>query len=326
MKVIEMTGQGGPEVLYVADTVTPKPRPNEVLIRVNAAGMNNADLLQRRGHYPVPPGASPILGLEVSGIIAEVGSDVTDWKPGDAVCALLAGGGYAEYCIAPAGQCLPVPGNIALTEAASLPEAIFTVWANLFEPPLLHPGETLLVQGGTSGIGSMAIQTAIAFGIRVIATAGSKEKCDICLQLGCERALNYKEENWVDQAQEWSEERGIDVIFDMVAGDYFPKHLQLLAPLGRLIHIAYSRGREVTTDIPLIMRKRLTITGSTLRPRSIAEKTALRDSIQKRLWPQVSKGKIRPIVDKIFSFDQVADAHRYMESGQHVGKILLRVN
>jgi NADPH:quinone reductase len=326
MKIVELVGYGGPEVLRVAEALVPKPGPEEVLIRVNAAGVNNADMLQRRGHYSPPPGASPILGLEVSGIIAEVGSDVKDWKPGDAVCALLAGGGYAEYCIAPSGQCLPIPENIAIGDAAALPEAVFTVWANLFEPPCLNSGETLLVQGGTSGIGSMAIQIARTFGAHVITTAGSREKCDFCLELGCERALNYKEENWAEQARLWSGGRGIDVILDMIGGDYFPKHLQLLAPQGRLIHIAYSHGREISADLVLIMRKRLIITGSTLRPRSVAEKTALRDSIRTHLWPQVSQGKIRPIVDQIFPLDQAGEAHRRMESGQHIGKILLRLN
>jgi NADPH2:quinone reductase len=263
------------------------------------------------------------LGLEVSGRIVEVGAGVSEWKAGDAVCALLAGGAYAEFCVAPAGQCLAVPSSIPLPEAAALPEAVFTVWANLFDPPCLRPGETLLVQGGSSGVGSMAIQVAHRFGARVAATAGSRAKCDFCLRLGCERAFVYREEDWVEGARNWSE-RGVDVILDMVGGDYFPKHLGLLARNGRLVHIAYSRGREVAADLALIMQKRLHVTGSTLRGRPVLEKTALRDSIRERLWPEFAAGRLRPIVDRIFPLEEAAEAHRRMESSEHTGKILLR--
>lgn len=324
VRVVEISEFGGAEVLRIAEMSQPQAGPGEVVIRVAAAGLNRADLLQRQGHYPPPPGASTIPGLEVSGHIAEIGAGVTEWKPGDAVCALLAGGGYAEYCAAPAGQCLPVPEAIPLHTAAALPEAVFTVWTNLFEPPCLLPGEALLVQGGTSGVGSMAIQVARLFGARVGATAGSAAKCDFCLQLGCQRAFNYREEDWTEGVRQWSG-GGVDVILDMVGGDYFPKHLGVLAPRGRLVHIAYAHGRSVTADLALIMQKRLTVTGSTLRSRSVAEKTALRDSILRRLWPHFAAARVRPVVDRIFSMEQAADAHRYMESGGHTGKIVLTV-
>jgi len=321
MRIVEIAEFGGAEVLRIAEAPVPHAGPGEVVIRAAAAGLNRADILQRQGHYPPPPGASPILGMEVAGRVAETGPGVTEWKPGDAVCALLAGGGYAEYCAAPAGQCLAVPDAVPLPEAAALPEAVFTVWANLFEPPCLQPGETFLVQGGSSGVGSMAIQVARVFGIRVAATAGSGAKCDFCLQLGCERAFNYREEDWAEGARAWA--AGVDVILDMVGGDYFPKNLQVLAPRGRLVYIAYARGRNVTADLALIMGKRLTVTGSTLRGRPVAEKTALRDSIRRRLWPHLAAGRVRPVIDRIFPLEQVAEAHRRMESGQHIGKILL---
>lgn len=325
MRIIDITQPGGPEVLRLAEAPMLTPGPGEVLIRVSAAGLNRADILQRKGHYPPPPGASPILGMEVSGRVTDVGFGVLEWKPGDPVCALLAGGGYAEYCVAPAGQCLPIPENIAVHDAAALPEACFTVWTNLFEPPTLQPGETFLVQGGSSGIGSIAIQMAHLFGARVAATAGSRVKCDFCEQMGSERAFNYKEEDWAEAAREWTGGRGVDVILDMVGGDYFPRHLRLLAPRGRLVHIASNRGREVTADIALIMQKRLIVTGSTLRGRAISEKTALRNSIRQRVWPHLAAGRIRPIVDRFFPLEQAAEAHRRMESSEHIGKILLQV-
>ena len=310
-------------MLRIAEAPVPNPGPGEVLIRVSAAGLNRADTLQRQGKYPPPPGASPILGMEVSGHVAE--SNAAEWKPGDPVCALLAGGGYAEYCVAPAGQCLPIPASIPVEEAAALPEVVFTVWANLFEPACLQPGETFLAQGGSSGVGSMAIQVAHWMGARVAATAGSAAKCDFCVQMGCERAFQYREEDWAEAARAWSGGRGVDVILDMVGGDYFPRHLRLLAPRGRLVHIAYTRGREVTADLALIMQKRLVVTGSTMRGRPVSEKTALRDSIRLRLWPQIAAGRIRPVVDRIFPLQDAAEAHRRMESSAHIGKILLRM-
>ncbi len=327
MRIVEVRAPGGPEQLVVGQAPVPEPRRGEVLIKVAASGLNHADIYQRQGNYPPPPGASPILGMEVSGTISRLGALCDPrWKIGDRVCALLAGGGYAEYCSVPAGQCLPVPQNIDLIDAAALPEAVFTVWANLFEPPRLAAGETLLVQGGSSGVGSTAIQIAAAFDARVAATAGSTEKVQFLLELGCERAFNYREGDWFATARAWSESRGIDVILDMVAGDYFPKHLELLAKDGRLIHIATQRGAKVELDLRIVMMKRLLITGSTLRPRSAAEKTALRDSIEREVWPLLATGKIRPIVHSVFSMEEAAEAHRLMESSRHIGKILLRMD
>ncbi len=327
MRIVEVRAPGGPEQLVVGQAPIPEPSRGEVLIKVAASGLNHADIYQRQGNYPPPPGASPILGMEVSGTISRLGALCDPrWKIGDRVCALLAGGGYAKYCAAPAGQCLPVPQNIDLIDAAALPEAVFTVWANLFEPPRLAAGETLLVQGGSSGVGSTAIQIAAAFDARVAATAGSTEKVQFLLELGCERAFNYREGDWFATARAWSESRGIDVILDMVAGDYFPKHLELLAKDGRLIHIATQRGAKVELDLRIVMMKRLLITGSTLRPRSAAEKTALRDSIEREVWPLLATGKIRPIVHSVFSMEEAAEAHRLMESSRHIGKILLRMD
>lgn len=267
-----------------------------------------------------------MLGMEVSGNIAEIGPDVdARWKKGDAVCALLPGGGYAEYCVATAGCCLPVPKTVSLIDAAALPEAAFTVWANLFAQPYLHAGELFLVQGGSSGIGTTAIQMAKAFGARVITTAGSQEKCNFCVSLGAERAFNYRVENWATGTLAWSNQHGVDVILDMVGGDYFPEHLKLLAPRGRLIHIATLRGSEVTADLRLIMSKRLVVTGSTLRPRSVEEKTALRDQIELHVWPLFNADKIRPVVDRIFRFEEAAEAHRRIQSSQHIGKLLFQI-
>ncbi|HZY61038.1 MAG TPA: NAD(P)H-quinone oxidoreductase [Edaphobacter sp.] len=317
---------GGPEVLHITDLETPRPGPGEALIRVAAAGLNRADLLQREGHYPPPPGASPILGMEVSGHICELGPGVdARWKVGDAVCALLPGGGYAEYAVAAAGCCLPVPKGISLIDAAALPEAVFTVWANLFATSYLHAGDLFLVQGGTSGIGTMAIQMAKSLGARVAATAGSAEKCGFCLSLGAEQAFNYREEDWQVNAFEWSRRKGIDVILDMVGGDYFAKHLKLLATRGRLVHIATAHGAEVTLDLRAVMLKRLVITGSTLRSRSVEEKTALRNQIEKQIWPRFSEGGLKPVVHKVFPLEKAAEAHQEMKAGGHIGKLLLQV-
>ena len=326
MRAIHIEHAGGPEVLTVAEVDTPKPGAGEVLIKVAAAGLNNADLSQREGHYPPPPGASPILGMEVSGHIAEIGSDVdARWKVGDAVCALIPGGGYAEYCVASAGCCLLIPAGVSLMDAAALPEAVFTVWANLFATEYLREGDLFLVQGGTSGIGTTAIQMTKSFGARVITTAGSREKCDFCLSLGAERAFNYREEDWLAGALDWSEKKGVDVILDIIGGDYFPKHLQLLAPLGRLVHIAASHGSQVTADLRVIIGKQLVITGSRLRPRSVSEKTALRDQIEKQVWPLFDDGKLRPVVDSVFPLEEAAEAHKRMQAGGHIGKILLQM-
>jgi NADPH:quinone reductase len=326
MRSIDITASGGPEVLRLATTPVPRPGRGEVLVRTVAAGINRADLLQRQGHYPPPPGASPILGMELSGHIAELGPGTTSrWQEGDAVCALLAGGGYAEYCAVPEGQCIAVPTGVSIRDAAGLPETTITVWANLFEPRRLFPGDLFLVQGGASGIGTMAIQMAKAFGARVATTAGSGEKCSFCLTLGAEVAANYRTQDWAAELARWSDPHGIDVILDMVAGDYFPKHLGLLAICGRLVHIATPHGSQVTTDLRAIMMKRLLITGSTLRSRTVEEKSSLARGVEKEVWPLFTSGQIRPIIDRAFPLEQAAEAHRWMETGQHTGKIILEM-
>ena len=323
MRVIDVTVPGGPEVLRIVTRPVPKPGTGEVLVRTVAAGVNRADLLQRQGHYPPPPGASPILGMEVSGHIAELGPGTgSRWQVGDAVCALLGGGGYGEYCAVPEGQCMAVPAGVSIRDAGGIPEAVITVWANLFEPRRLFPGNLFLVQGGSSGIGTMAIQMARAFGARVSTTAGSDEKCSFCLELGAEVAINYRTD-WAAELAAWAEPRGIDAILDMIGGDYFPKHLALLAAGGRLVHIATSHGSQVTADLRSIMMKRLLVTGSTLRSRSVEEKSALARAVEQEVWPLFANGQIRPIVDSAFPLEQAAEAHRLMESGRHTGKIVL---
>jgi NADPH:quinone reductase len=326
MRVISLPGFGGADVLKVAEKEKPEPGDGEVLIRVAAAGVNRADLLQRQGHYPPPAGASEILGMEIAGEIVARGPGVeARWKIGERVCALVPGGGYAEYCVAQSGCCLPVPDGMTLESAASLPEATFTVWANLFDPRRLFAGHRFLMQGGTSGIGTLAIQVARAFGATVAATAGSAEKCRFLLELGCERALNYREEDWVASTLEWSGGKGVDVILDMVGGNYFAKHLKLLAQDGRLVHIATTHGNEVNLDLRIVMLKRLVIAGSTLRSRTVTEKTKLRNDIEASVWPLVQKGQVFPVVDQIFPLAEAAKAHERMESSQHIGKIVLRV-
>jgi NADPH2:quinone reductase len=323
MRAIDFATPGGPEVLRTAMFPVPKPGTGEVLIQAVAAGINRADLTQRQGHYPPPPGVSPILGMEVSGHIAGLGPGTSSrWELGDAVCALLGGGGYAEFCTAPEGQCMTVPAGVSIRDAAAIPEAVITVWANLFEPRRLFPGNLFLVQGGSSGIGTMAIQMGRAFDARVSTTAGSDEKCAFCLTLGAEVAINYHND-WSAALANWAQPHGIDAILDMIGGDYFPKHIALLATGGRLVHIATSHGSQVTADLRSIMMKRLFITGSTLRSRSIAEKSALARAVEREVWPLFANGQIRPIVDSAFPLDRAADAHRRMESSRHVGKIVL---
>jgi len=328
MRCIDIAAPGGPEVLRIANKPVPRPGAGEVLIRTVAAGVNRADLLQRQGHYPPPPGASPILGMELSGHIAELGASPSSrWQVGDAVCALLAGGGYAEYCAVPEGQCMAVPAGVSIRDAAAIPEAVITVWANLFEPRRLFAGNLFLVQGGSSGIGTMAIQMARAFGARVATTAGSDEKCSFCRDLGAEIAVNYRAKygagDWAAEVARWAQPHGLDAILDMIGGDYFPKHLDLLATGGRLVHIATSHGSQVTADLRAIMVKRLLITGSTLRSRSVKEKSSLARAVEQELWALFASGQLRPVIDSIFPLDQAADAHRLMESGRHKGKILL---
>ncbi len=325
MRCIDIGAPGGPEVLRVVSRPVPQPGEGEVLVRVRAAGLNRADLLQRQGHYPPPPGASPILGMEVSGEIAEAGTS-TRWQVGDAVCALLAGGGYAEYCAVPEGQCMAVPSGVSLPAAAAIPEAAITVWANLFAPCRLFAGDLFLVQGGSSGIGTMAIQIARAFGARVATTAGSDEKCQFCRDLGAEVAINYRTQDWATALARWSQPHGIDAILDMIGGGYFAKHIDLLATGGRLVHIAFSHGSLVTVDLRRMMSKRVVITGSTLRPRSVAEKSSLARAVEQELWPLFVNGQLRPMVGASFPLQQAGEAHQLMESGQHTGKIVLTID
>ena len=323
MQAVEIERPGGPEVLRLTTRPRPRPAPGELLIRVAAAGVNRPDVLQREGKYPVPPGASDIPGLEVAGTVVETAADVTAWKPGDLVCALLAGGGYAEYCVAPAPQCLPVPRGLDLVSAAAIPETFFTVWTNVFERGHLAPGQSLLVHGGSGGIGTAAIALARAFGARVFATAGSAAKCRATEDLGAERAIDYREEDFVAVVKEATGGRGVDLILDMVGGDYTPRNLDALAIEGRLIQIAFLKSPKVEINLAVVMQKRLTITGSTLRPRSVAEKGAIADALRSQVWPLLEAGTVRPVIHCTFPLAAAADAHRLMESSLHIGKILL---
>lgn len=316
---------GGPEMLHMATGATPQPGPGEVLIRVLAAGVNRPDVLQRSGAYPPPPGASPLLGLEVSGEVVATGEGA-GWAVGDRVCALANGGGYAEYCTAPGGQCLPWPDGYDAVRAAALPETYFTVWANLFGLGRLAPGERALVHGGTSGIGVTALQLAHEFGARVYATAGSKEKVEACLKFGADAALNYKEADFAKGMKEFTAGAGVDVVLDMVGAPYFQQNLRCLAVDGRLVIIAFLGGAKLEgADLTTIMTKRLTVTGSTMRPRTAAQKAAIADELRARVWPVLSAGRCGPVVHEVFPLDRAADAHRLMESSAHIGKIMLRV-
>jgi putative PIG3 family NAD(P)H quinone oxidoreductase len=296
-----------------------------VLIEVHAAGVNRPDVLQRLGKYPPPPGASDLPGLEVAGVVSACGDGVPVPRPGEYVCALIAGGGYAEYAVAPAPQCLPVPRGLSMREAAALPEGVFTVWANVFERGRLAAGETLLIHGGTSGIGTTAIQMAVSAGARVIATAGSREKCDACLRLGAERAINYREEDFVAACRDLTAGRGVDIVLDMVGGDYTARNLEALGVEGRLLQIAFLKSPKVEIDLFRIMRQRLTITGSTLRARSAGDKAALAGAIRKHVWPQLDGGAWRPLIHASYPLADAAEAHRVMESGVHIGKLVLTV-
>jgi NADPH2:quinone reductase len=330
MHAISILQPGGPEQLSLVDLPTPTLKPGEVLIQVAAAGLNRADLLQRQGHYPPPPGASPLPGLEVSGVITALGSGAEhDWTVGDQICALLPGGGYAEYAVADAGACLPVPPSLDLIDAAALPEAVFTVWANLFSSASgqetaarMVAGERLLVQGGTSGVGSMALQIASARGLRIATTAGSEDKCRAARALGAELAVDYHSD-WAAAVQQWAAPDGIDGILDMVAGPYFAQHVDLLGTRGRLAQIATSHGSEVAVDLRKVMQKRLVLTGSTLRSRPAAAKRALRDELARELWPLVTGRRIHPVVHARFPLAEAAEAHRALEAGGHIGKLLL---
>ena len=325
MQCIGFASPGGPEVLNLIDRPLPAPKQGEVLIKVGAAGINRADCYQRQGAYPPPPGASDVLGLEVSGTIAALGEGVSGWKVGDKVCALVSGGAYAQYCTAHSGSCFAIPTGYDWVKAAALPETFMTVWSNVWLRAGLKPGETLLVQGGSSGIGTTAIQLAKALGHRVFVTAGSAEKCAACEKLGAEKAINYNTEDFVEVVKKFTDGRGVNVILDMVGGDYIPRELNALAEEGRIVLIAFQRGMQATVDLGLIMRRRLTVTGSTLRARDENFKTTVARAVKDKVWPLLESGTLAPVISATFPLAQAADAHRLMESSQHIGKIILTV-
>jgi NADPH:quinone reductase len=325
MRAVEITAPGKPEVLVEGSRPVPQAQAGEVLIKVAAAGVNRPDVLQRLGHYAPPPGTTDIPGLEVAGEIIAIGQGVTEWKIGDKVCALVAGGGYAEYCVAPAPQCLPIPKGLSMIEAAALPETFFTVWSNVFDRAKLSAGETLLVQGGSSGIGTTAIQLAHAMGHRVFATAGSDDKCAACEKLGAEKAVNYKTADFVEVIKAATHGKGVDVILDMVAGDYIPRELKCLADDGRLVLIAFLRGSLANVDFSEVLRRRLVITGSTLRPRPVDFKSAIAKNLRDKVWPLIEAGKLKPVIHSSFALRDAAKAHTLMESSTHIGKIVLTI-
>jgi len=326
MIAIEIAHAGGPEVLTPVSRPTPRPVSREVLIHLAAAGVNRPDVMQRKGTYPPPAGVSDIPGLEVAGTIVEVGADVGRWRVGDEVCALVAGGGYAEYCIAPEPQCVPIPGGLTLIEAAALPETFFTVWTNVFDRGRLQQGEWFLVHGGTSGIGTTAIQLAAARGARVIATAGSDEKCAVCRRLGAEQAVNYRTADFADAVRDITGGRGVDLVLDIVGGDYLARNIATLAMDGGLVQIGTMGGAKAQINLVPVLQRRLTITGSTLRGRSIDEKGAIARALEREVWPLLSSGRVRPVIDRTYPLVQAADAHRRLESSAHVGKLVLTVS
>ena len=323
MTCIEISEPGGPEVLKPATRPVPDAAAGEVLIKVLAAGVNRPDCFQRQGNYAPPPGVTDIPGLEVAGEIIQLGSGVADWKTGDKVSALVAGGGYAAYVAAPAPQCLPIPGKLGMVEAAALPETFFTVWTNVFERGQLKAGETLLVHGGSSGIGTTAIQIAVKLGARVITTAGSDEKCRACEELGAERAVNYKNEDFVEAVKEFTSGAGVDVVLDMVGGDYIPRNIKAMAADGRHVNIAFLGGSKVEVNFMPVMLKRLTLTGSTLRPQPVERKAEIARALKDKVWPLIAAGEIKPVIHATFPLTDAAEAHRLMESSQHIGKIVL---
>ncbi|UZK69374.1 NAD(P)H-quinone oxidoreductase [Sphingomonas sp. S1-29] len=323
MWAIDPEGAGGPELLVPVRRPVPAPEPGEVLLRVAAAGVNRPDVMQRKGLYPMPPGAPSILGLEVAGEIVAVGEGVDEVMLGQPVCALLAGGGYAEYAAAPAGQCLPVPHALTMIEAAALPETLFTVWTNLFERAYASEGDTVLVHGGTSGIGTMAILLGGLFGLTTIVTVGSEAKREAALALGADHAINYKTADFVEEVRRITDGAGVAAVLDMVGGDYVPRNLKCLAEDGRHVSIAVQRGAEASVPLFEIMRRRLTLTGSTLRPRDGQFKALVADELQANVWPHVEAGRLKPVIDRTFPLAEAADAHRWMEAGDHVGKIVL---
>lgn len=323
MLAIEIREPGEPDVLVAVERPMPAPGVGDVLIRVAAAGVNRPDVFQRRGRYPPPPGASDIPGLEVSGVIDALGPGVSEWRVGDAVCALVTGGGYAEYGVAPSPQCLPVPRGMDVLTAAAIPETFFTVWTNVFQCGRLQRDESILVHGGSSGIGTTAIQLAKARGARVFATAGSAEKCAACERLGAERAINYRDADFAAVVRELTGGRGVDVVLDMVGGDYFARNIDVLAVGGRLIEIATLQGVKAELNIQTIMQRRLTVTGSTLRARPVADKAAIAAELRQHVWPLLESGAVKPIIHATFPLRHAAEAHRVMESGAHIGKLLL---
>jgi NADPH2:quinone reductase len=324
MKAIVITHPGGPEVLQLEERPKPSFGSNEVLVKVSAAGINRPDVFQRKGNYPPPAGApQDIPGLEIAGTVAEVGAGVSRWKVGDKICALITGGGYAEYCNVPEGQCLPVPGNLTFAEAASLPETFFTVWTNVFDRGKLQAGESLLVHGGSSGIGVAAIQMAKAMGCTVYVTAGSDEKCKFCEDLGAAKAINYNTEDFTTAIAQLTDSKGVNVILDMIGGNYTPGNIQSLAEEGRLVMINTMKGKDVQVDLAQVMRKRLIITGSMLRSREIAFKAAIAQNLEKYIWPLLASGKIKPVINSVFPAKKAAEAHQLMDSGEHMGKIVL---
>lgn len=325
MRYIELPQFGDADVMQTGQMQVPTPGPNEVLIRVVAAGVNRPDVIQRQGLYPAPPGASPILGLEVSGEVVSRGDQVSRWQTGDKVCALVNGGGYAEYAVAPASQCLPIPDQLSMVEAAALPETCFTVWSNVFQRGGLKADENLLVHGGASGIGTTAIQIASALGARVFTTVGNDEKVQACEALGAQRAINYRSEDFYQVLKQQLGKRGIDVILDMVGGDYIEKNIKLAAMEGRIVNIAYLQGSVASVNFMPVMLKRLTVTGSTLRPQSEAQKAETASQLEQQVWPLLNSGRVKPVIAASFALEQASDAHKLMESNQAIGKIVLCV-
>lgn len=325
MTAIAISEPGGPDVLKPETVPVPQPAEGEVLIKVAAAGVNRPDVIQRKGHYPAPPGASPLPGLEVSGTVVALGSGVEPEWMGRKICALTNGGGYAEYCVAPAGQCLPVPENMTMEEAAALPETLFTVWSNLFNRGFAREDETALIHGGTSGIGTMAIMLGKLFGLNVVVTCGSDEKCTAAKSIGADHAINYKTHDFVEEVKNITDGQGVEVVLDMVGGDYVARNLDCLKEDGRHVTIAVQGGAKATLNMAQIMMRRLTLTGSTLRPQSAERKALLADEIYRYVWPDIEAGKVKPVMDKVFALKDAAKAHTHMEAGDHIGKIILKV-
>lgn len=325
MKCVEIREPGGPDVLTMAERNVPVAGAGEILVKVASAGVNRPDVIQRKGLYPPPPGASDLLGLEISGEVVALGEGVTNVSVGDTVCALTNGGGYAQYCVVPAEQCLPIPSGLTMEEAAAVPETFFTVWFNLYLQGGLRPGQTLLVQGGSSGIGTTAIQMATALGVTVFTTAGNDAKCQACRDLGASLAINYKDKDFVEVIKEATNGKGVDMILDMVGGDYISRHIKCLAKKGRLINIAYLQGSKAEVNFMSVMMKQLTITGSTLRQQPLEIKKQIAEQLRETVWPLIESGKVKPVLFKSFAMNEAAAAHELMESSQHIGKIVLNV-